>query len=533
MNKRLVLIIVAIVGMFMVTMASTVDSVFAQSVVPLKPVSATAQVNNADAPKTLDDNPNEFSVPTYWQAAGTNPCITFDLGQARQIVGFRETAGPFPPNSFTFSIAMHPEHFTQIASGLLTQNAFGNHFFAPTNARYLQLCIAQNSVNGYGELADFRALIPGAGPKTIRDDATGGDCTLIGKWTAATKTCKLLMDWNDAIVIASNGITLDGDGHTIAGGATGVGITLINRADGTLKNLKVKGFQTGIYLQGSTKNTLSGLLVSGAVNEGILFQGASTYNKVLNTTVLKNRDGINLGDQGSHHNSFERIIATLNTRLGLTGYAGSDYTRIVASHFDANGGDAGGFGILLGWSSNWSIEDCVASFNKGDGIQFDTASNSTIRDSMIFSNKGNGVAFAGLATSNNLVTRNRIYFNGVGLGFLSYATNNTVKENTVQHNGIGVSIIKNTVGPNVNNLIYNNDWAENTKSANVQETPSANKWDTGLPGGGNYWSDYHTPNQGCKDTNHNRFCDAPYTKNGVNDNYPWTTPHGWQIGKNK
>jgi len=218
----------------------------------------------------------------------------------------------------------------------------------------------------------------------------------------------------------------------------------------------------------------------------------------------------------------------------LTGYAGSDYMRIESSSFNENGSDASaGGGILLGWSSHWLISACVINSNKGDGIQLDTASNGTIQDSMISLNKGNGIAYAGLATSNNLVTRNRINSNGVGLGFLSYATNNIAKENTIQRNGIGVSITKNPVGPNVNNLFYNNDWIDNTQSADVQEAVTANKWDNGLPAGGNYWSDFHTSAQGCKDLNHNWLCDAPYIKNGVRDNYPWTTPSGWRIGKGK
>src|SRR3972149_6707300 len=55
----------------------------------------------------------------------------------------------------------------------------------------------------------------------IRDDATGGDCYLIGTWDGATKTCTLTTDVlvrdEVGIVIAGNGITLDGGGHSITG----------------------------------------------------------------------------------------------------------------------------------------------------------------------------------------------------------------------------------------------------------------------------------------------------------------------------
>jgi PKD repeat protein len=43
------------------------------------------------------------------------------------------------------------------------------------------------------------------------------------------------------------------------------------------------------------------------------------------------------------------------------------------------------------------------------------------------------------------------------------------------------------------------------------------------PDGGNYYSDYHTPAQGCDNTNPvDTFCDAPYSFPGGQDNLPWT-----------
>ena len=57
---------------------------------------------------------------------------------------------------------------------------------------------------------------------TITDDATGGDCTTIGAWNSSTKTCTLTGDITvgqvHAIEIGSNGITIDGAGHSVSGG---------------------------------------------------------------------------------------------------------------------------------------------------------------------------------------------------------------------------------------------------------------------------------------------------------------------------
>lgn len=38
---------------------------------------------------------------------------------------------------------------------------------------------------------------------TIVDDATGRNCTLVGVWNAATKTCTLTMDFLGEVVIGS------------------------------------------------------------------------------------------------------------------------------------------------------------------------------------------------------------------------------------------------------------------------------------------------------------------------------------------
>src|SRR5262245_60115131 len=61
--------------------------------------------------------------------------------------------------------------------------------------------------------------------QTCMDGATkcvtepgGGDCSSIGKWDAASKTCTLTGDLTgESIQIAGDGITLDGAGHTLTG----------------------------------------------------------------------------------------------------------------------------------------------------------------------------------------------------------------------------------------------------------------------------------------------------------------------------
>lgn len=428
-------------------------------------------------------------------------------------------------------------------SGVATESGILDNKTAVTNGQVLNLSslslgshivtvkVSDNAGNTASVSVTFK-VVADNGIKSIRDDATGGDCASIGVWNSMTKTCKLTKDLGGAVEIASNLVTLDGNRRTLAGGNSGNGVSIVGRTGVTIKDLKVKGFQYGIFLQSSTKTTLTGLDISGATATGIAFRSASTYNTTTHTTLTNNLIGIDVGDQGSHHNTFEHMVVHSNTRTGFQAYAGSDYTRILSSRFYNNGGGGGQgtwAGILLGWSSNWSIENCVVYSNKGDGISLDTVRDGTIKNSMIHSNGSSGIGYAGLATTNNLAIRNWVYSNSVGLGFWSYARNNIARENFIHNNSTGILISKNDTGPNYDNLFYNNTLIGNTKAARVQEDRYTNKWDNGLPAGGNYWSDYHTPSQGCKDLNHNHLCDAPYVSDGVRDNYPWLIPGGWLI----
>jgi len=74
-----------------------------------------------------------------------------------------------------------------------------------------------------GITAIMLLLADGAGAaNSIKDNATGGDCTSIGIWNAASKVCSLTTDLTegidiDGIEIDSDYITLNGNGHLISG----------------------------------------------------------------------------------------------------------------------------------------------------------------------------------------------------------------------------------------------------------------------------------------------------------------------------
>ena len=109
--------------------------------------------------------------------------------------------------------------------------------------------------------------------KIIQDDSTGRDCTSIGIWESSTKTCTLTTDLNEEITIYGNGITLDGNNHSLTGefydwhggsGPAGVGIN--GGSGNTVKNFIINGFLNGISITGDNNivmHNISDLAFSG------------------------------------------------------------------------------------------------------------------------------------------------------------------------------------------------------------------------------------------------------------------------------
>ena len=95
-------------------------------------------------------------------------------------------------------------------------------------------------------------------------DLGGGDCAVIGTWDASTKTCTLNTDITatgvTAFQIDSDGVTLDGNGHTVMGDKianTTRGVYLSGRTGVSIKNMTVAYFYYGFYLSASNGNNVS------------------------------------------------------------------------------------------------------------------------------------------------------------------------------------------------------------------------------------------------------------------------------------
>lgn len=119
----------------------------------------------------------------------------------------------------------------------------------------------------------------------IKNDAAGGDCTKIGMWDIPTKTCALTTDVNETIQIDNDGITINGNGHTLSGSDTGSGIFMSSRSNVVIKNLKITHFFDGVTLYKSNSATINGNTLLQNVY-GVRVGGGS--NKIINNTFETN-----------------------------------------------------------------------------------------------------------------------------------------------------------------------------------------------------------------------------------------------------
>lgn len=163
-------------------------------------------------------------------------------------------------------------------------------------------------------LSSFLAGIqPGAGAIPIPSN------TSVGDWDDASKTYTLTQDLTEPIEIVSNGITLDGAGHTLISSwippYAGAGVSLYGRTDVTIRNLTMKKFGPGIYLFNSSNNTLTGNTVSNCSMSGICLFNSSD-NTLTGNTVLNSSWGVFVNSH-SNENTLKDNTTSNHWRGGI------------------------------------------------------------------------------------------------------------------------------------------------------------------------------------------------------------------------
>lgn len=289
--------------------------------------------------------------------------------------------------------------------------------------------------------------------------------TSIGTWDPVTRTYTLTTDVHETIQIVEDNLTLDGNGQMIKGPGWGFGVYLPWRMGVTIKNLSVKTFTRGIYLYRSSNNTLTGNTATSNSYYGIYLYSSSGNTLTGNTADSNKYYGIYL--QYSGNNALTGNIATNSFSLGILLYSSNDNT-------------------LAG----------------------NTASNNT----------WHGIGLNRCYSGNNTLTDNTASNNGSRGMALTLSHNNILTGNTASNNRYGIAL-----GSSGHNEIYNNNFINNLSQAYVTGGVD-NLFNLVKPDGGNYWSDWTSPDEDPADG----FVDYPYVFAGGQDNLPWTRQDGWE-----
>lgn len=220
------------------------------------------------------------------------------------------------------------------------------------------------------------------------------------------------------------------------------------------------------------------------------------------------------------------------------------------TNFTIRNEEPDGCGVNIEYS-----KDCIVSnnviINNLVGIRLWDSRNNTISENQVFcppdwlgvalylsngntlTNNSISYGYIGLLLSssdNNTLNSNKPYSNYFGIRFAD-SNNNTIVANKISDNERGVHIASYST-PGFNNLIYHNNFINNTEQAT--EHNSTNIWYSSYPSSGNYWSNYNgtdlfcgfhqnkTGSDGIGDTQYV----IPYLDNS--DRYPLMKPYGIQ-----
>lgn len=334
----------------------------------------------------------------------------------------------------------------------------------------------------------------------ISDNATGGDCQLIGNWDRNSKTCTVTRDLIGTIEILNNSIVLDGNGKTLSAPAPGVvakpvAVKIDSREQVTIQNLKVTGFHEGIYIIRGKNNRITGNTVTGTTNGAAIDLTKTTLNTIEGNTVINNKSiGIKL--LRANTNQIRRNILTKNRSAGI--YFTNANRNVITKNSITGDPTLQSRGMRLVSSHENQILWNTIKTHRWQGIGF-------------FNSNANTVKY------NDFQSNSMGFFSGVTI----IGQGNKVLCNDFKTHPKAIDLRRNAA----RNEIYYNNFLLNDTAVDLVGV-GLNKFNLAKPIGGNYWQ-VHAPN--CQDGNpRDGFCDAAYVFRGNQDNFPHVVPIAWR-----
>lgn len=244
----------------------------------------------------------------------------------------------------------------------------------------------------------------------------------------------------------------------------------------------------------------------------------SNNNFIQNNNISHNEYGLFL--ETSALNTISRNKVRDNNLQGIYITVSSN-DNLIRDNFISNNSH----GIDIESSNNNIISDNFVSLNDNYGITLSTSTNNNISNNNASANGMHGIYFA-FSSSNNYLINNTINANDFSGIQIQSSNNNYILENVISLNDNGLQL--NSFSSD--NQIYHNNIIDNTDQA---FDDGINQWDDGYPSGGNYWSDWTTPDDYSGPDQDEPGSDGIVDEPKVlasptgRDNYPFTTQNGW------
>jgi len=268
---------------------------------------------------------------------------------------------------------------------------------------------------------------------------------------------------NESIVVERDNIVVDGAGYTLQGTGAyeSVGIDLTGRSNVTIKNIEIKAFYYGIWLDESSNNTVSGNNITNnsydgihllnassnticgnniAANNvhGIWIGGSSNCNSISGNNITNNIEGIYLS--GSSNNTFRNNDVSDNKyNFGVYGSSLLHYIHDIDDSNTVNGKP------VYYWVNR---RDMTVPLDAG-WIALINSTRITI-ENLDLTNNSKGVLLA--HTTNSTITGNNLASNWSGV-WLWHSSNNTISGNNITNNGYGINLESSSNNRLVENII--------------------------------------------------------------------------------
>ncbi|MDD3492906.1 MAG: right-handed parallel beta-helix repeat-containing protein [Candidatus Thermoplasmatota archaeon] len=240
---------------------------------------------------------------------------------------------------------------------------------------------------------------------------------------------------NITVLVEANNCTISG--FIILNGE--VGVQLRNSSYITVESITVKHAGVGIKLLNSDNNLIKNNEVTKSRGIGIWIDGFSSDSVIIQNSVVNNA-GVGIGAEGTsitHGNSSNNIISYNVVAKNCDGIDICDLIDSTISFNQVYSNQQ--YGITAFACSNLSILNNSIHNHAYGGVLVSDSSNCTISGNELYSNQAGvmldgtiGVNYEG--STHNVVTRNNIHGNGVGIYWESGCKNNYFTYNNIVDN---------------------------------------------------------------------------------------------------